>query len=346
MRLLAVHAERFAFAAETPAAETPAESTTGTAATGAEERGTSTGTAPTDSADLDACVVAVVGVERGDATRSAAVAAAAADEVREVADQLGEDVVAVVPGEHLVENPADDGDSADVLASLVDALAGSVTVVRAPVGWHLACDLRKRGHPFAAQTRRVTPARRDPSTREWHVRLPGGERVPLDEVAAELPDAWATAAERVATAPTDSTAHLPRELLVETGLVAGHDATGDGVRWLPRGSVVREALGAHVADAVAADGVPTVETPPGSGPLATAPSSIEADDSWRRAELDRETPTVVAAVDPGRADAELRRGAAFVAGVLATVFVAAARQTWRVNDLCGGTTSRGYSSWS
>jgi len=36
----------------------------------------------------------------------------------------------------------------------------------------------------------------------------------------------------------------------------------------------------------------------------------------------------------------------FVAGVLATVFVAAARQTWRVNDLCGGTTSRGYSSWS
>jgi len=37
----------------------------------------------------------------------------------------------------------------------------------------------------------------------------------------------------------------------------------------------------------------------------------------------------------------------FVAGVLATVFVAAAaRPTWRVNDLCGGTTSRGYSSWS
>ncbi|WP_327052495.1 threonyl-tRNA synthetase editing domain-containing protein [Halomicrococcus gelatinilyticus] len=317
MRLLAMHAERFSFAAETPVDETPAESTTGTAAADAEEGAAPSDATPPTSADLDDCVVAVVGVERSDATRQDAVAAAAADECRDVADQLGEDVVALVPGGHLVDCPADDRDAAAVLSSLADALAGSVTVVRAPVGWHLACDLRKRGHPFAAQTRRVTPARRDPSTEAWYVRLPGGDRVQLDDADAELPDAWAATAEQVAAEPTDSTRNLPRNRLAEAGLVAEGDAA-DGLGWLPRGSLVRDALRAHAADRVAAAGVPTVETPACDGPLATAPSSIGADDRpWRRAELAGEAPEVVAAVDPERAEREVLRGVRLVSGTLA-----------------------------
>jgi hypothetical protein len=329
MRLLAVHAERFAFAAETPV-ESNADPEP--PASDAEERADSNGADASTSADLDECIVAVVGVERGDATGTDTVAAAAADEVRDVASQLGETSVALVPGADLVDRPAEAADTAAILRSLADALADAVDVVRAPVGWHLACELVKRGHPFAAQTRQVTPAPRVPPVTAWHVRFPDGERVAPRDAEDRLSSAWATAVgSEVESSQSRSRKHLPRDLLVGAGMLTERDAasaaadaasatdpTGEDRCWLPRGAVVRDALLAHVADNVAEVDAAPVETPDGSGPLSTAPDVLGGDGRpWRRAELGRPVPEVVAALAPGRADAELVRSAALVSRVLA-----------------------------
>ena len=54
----------------------------------------------------DGCVLAVVAVETGDAERPTASAAAAADRLRAVADQLSEPAVVLLPTPHLTDSPA------------------------------------------------------------------------------------------------------------------------------------------------------------------------------------------------------------------------------------------------
>ena len=58
------------------------------------------------SADLSGAVVVFVAVERADADRSVRTADAAADRITEMADQLGERTVAVVPCAGLTDSPA------------------------------------------------------------------------------------------------------------------------------------------------------------------------------------------------------------------------------------------------
>ncbi|RBI63689.1 hypothetical protein DMJ13_03945 [halophilic archaeon] len=317
MHLLAVHAERFSFAAETPAneasdpdaaAETPADvASAGTAAM---------------TADLGACVVVAAAVERGDGATPAGTAAAAAAECRAVVDRLGESRVALVPTDHLTDSPAADAaDAVAVLRSLVADLAadGQLEIVRAPVGWHLAVELEKRGHPFAAQSLDVDPVALRAPTTGRSLRLPDGERLDPEDAGARLPDAVAATVEAVANEADDSRrTRLPRDLLAETGLVVGDRTADERPHWLPRGAVARDALAARADDCFAALDAAPVETPAGVGPLATAPDTLD-DLPWRRAERSRDVPAAVAVVESGDADAELRRQAAVVARAVAAL---------------------------
>ncbi|SNZ18115.1 Anticodon binding domain-containing protein [Natronoarchaeum philippinense] len=217
MRLLAVHADRVAYEAVQPAGPGNAENPAGL---GDAE---SPATAPT-AGELGECVVAFVGVEREDRADIDAAAKAAATEIDAIADKLGTDAIAVLPKEGLLDDPAPAAVAAAALAAVESALDGDRELLRAPVGWRLAIECKRKGHPFAEQSRRVVPQRGDGRGRHGD---------------AETVDALST-----------------------LGLATADPATNERVvRWHPRGQFLRTAIERHAAKVLADAGAATVSTP-------------------------------------------------------------------------------------
>ncbi|HMB50819.1 MAG TPA: threonyl-tRNA synthetase editing domain-containing protein [Natronoarchaeum rubrum] len=230
MRLLAVHADSLSFEAVQPASE-------GDAAP-AETSGPD-GDAP-KSGSIGECVVGVVAIERGDRAELDAVAADAAAELDAVADRLGAERIGLIPREELVDDPADAAVAATALEAIADRLDAERELLRAPVGWRLASQIERKGHPFAEQAIRVVPRRQS------------GDETPRG--SGETPN-------RRAKTPSPS-AETTIEALSALGLATPDPAAdGDAVRWLPRGQFLRDALREYAEDALAGTGAAPASTP-------------------------------------------------------------------------------------
>ncbi|WP_435364759.1 His/Gly/Thr/Pro-type tRNA ligase C-terminal domain-containing protein [Haloarchaeobius sp. DYHT-AS-18] len=246
MRLLCIHSARLAVEAATAANDTAAV------------RG------PPDPVELSDCLTVAVTVEPGDLTDR--VAAQAAAEVRETADQLAVDALALVPTEHLSDRPADDETTDRVLDAVEAALTDGFTLFRAPRDWYLALDLETKGHPYAAQSVRVTaadvPTEANPESRDWLVLTPDGEQhEPLAE-SASLSGALEAVMNAGGEGTTGSTGSEPAvdSLLTDHGFASVDRDSPDGIRYLPRGALLRRSLRDVVEDRAAAAGA----TPVGS----------------------------------------------------------------------------------
>lgn len=266
MRLLVFHADSFAFDTRD---------------------GTDTGPASTArTAEREHCLVVFVTVEAGDSTATDGVVASAREEIVAVADQLRTDSVVLYPSASLAADAAGADAARGVLAALDDALVEERDVVRAPLDWRTTFELAAKGHPFAEQFRRVTPAdsptpAADRNRSEWEVALPDGTRCSLravlddpsdstDDTDATDPPAQETVravverleggcnrtAERILVdGSTEHGAAVRESRLVHTGT-----GTPGPSRFTPRGTFVRDAIVEYArAEAVAAGGVP-VET--------------------------------------------------------------------------------------
>lgn len=269
MRLVLVHADRAGFEA-TRAADREAE------------------TPGTESADLDGGVAALAAVEAGDAADPPSVGRAAAGAVREAADRLRVERVVVVPCGHLVDDPAPVAVVADVLDALTAAPpVADLGIARAPVGWDLALDLRARGHPNAVTTRRIAPEDGDggdrSADREWFLLASDGDRRPVPPPDGKgihdgrgPPDPALRAVlgrVRDGRSPRDDPVG---RLLARTGVAEADPLSAAGERrLLPRGTVVRDAIGELVADRSADWPAPPVHTA----------TTVDLDREWVRASL-------------------------------------------------------------
>lgn len=132
------------------------------------------------SADLTGAIVVFVAVERADADRSVRTADAAADRITEMADQLDEHTVAIVPCAGLTDSPA----AKSVARELIDDLASRLDFEThtVPLGKSISFELDARGHPFANQSFEIYPTDRPDG--EWF--LLGGDGS-LTEADAEWP---------------------------------------------------------------------------------------------------------------------------------------------------------------
>lgn len=132
------------------------------------------------SADLTGAIVAFVAVERADADRSARTADAVADRITEMADQLDERTVAVVPCAGLTDSLA----AKSVARELIDDLASRLDLEThtVPLGEPISFELDARGHPFANQHFEIEPTDRPDG--EWFV---VGEDGSLTAADAERP---------------------------------------------------------------------------------------------------------------------------------------------------------------
>ncbi len=218
MRVLAVHADGLSFEAVQPASESDAATPTGAPATG----------------EFGECVVGFVAVERGDRADLDAVGTDAAADLDTVADRLSAERIALIPREKLVDDPA----SADAAAAALEALAEQLDpereLLRAPAGWRLAVDVERKGHPFAEQTIRVVPRRRDAGGATPNRDVPTPNRGGPNGIDA----------------------------LSSLGLATPEPAAdGDAVRWLPRGQFLRNALREYAEELLADSGATPVSTP-------------------------------------------------------------------------------------
>ncbi len=132
------------------------------------------GSGPT--VDVSGSIVALVAVETADADRLPQVADVAADRIAEMAANLGEQTVVLVPFADLTDSPANDATATRALDALADRLDGEVHSV--PVGEPVAFDLDARGHPHANQAFDIDPPSR--TNGEWLV-IDDGEFASVDE---------------------------------------------------------------------------------------------------------------------------------------------------------------------
>ncbi len=126
--------------------------------------------------DVSGSIVALVAVETADADRLAQVADAAAAKITEMADNLGEQTVVLVPFDGLIDTPASEATATAALDALGKRLDGEVH--RVPVGKALAFDLDARGHPHANQPFEIDPPERTDG--EWLV-LDDGELASVEQ---------------------------------------------------------------------------------------------------------------------------------------------------------------------
>jgi threonyl-tRNA synthetase len=256
MRLLFVHSDHLEFEATSKAGPDVLAETEGVPLEGR----------------MEDCLTVFVSVESGDESDLDAVVENAADELRDVADQLGTRNVVLYPAAHLRDDLAGPNAAKEVMRKLEATLAEDFEVLRAPFGWYKAFEVSCKGHPLSELSRHVSAHRdgrgepevpeREPS--DWHLMTPDGDL--RDPVAAkdDLGDDMAALVEDEVEGKTRGAGEEPPhvELMQEKGF-AGYDELSDvgNLRWYPRGKLVRDALMEYVDDLVVEYGGMPVETP-------------------------------------------------------------------------------------
>lgn len=257
MRVLDIHADHCAFeAVAAPPAEDAPEPETPTP--DAEGRPP----APREGG-FDDCLAVLAAVEAPDARDPHLVARRAATHLAERAADLRLSRALIHPCPALSERPADHGTAVECLRALAGGLAGDLTVVRAPVGWHHALALETAGHPFGERVSRfdASPgANGDRPAPDWTVLTPDGGRHPPG--AAALDDPAGAVCERLLAG--DTAAEFPvttdAEPTPPAGPFAARDALG-GRRLGPDGRLVGDQVLARARARFREHGAIPVETP-------------------------------------------------------------------------------------
>ena len=235
-----------------------------------------------DPVSADSCIGAFVGVETGDGGRMGAVATAAAAELRAASDQLNTDTVVLVPTPHLVDDPAERG----VVAAVLDEIRAGLSdrdVRSVPAGWHLECDLRTKGHPYAVRSRRLTGEDHvDEATGETTWFLAGdtsADGPDADDPPVPIEDATAIPAVLDGIVRGERRPARLGEILPAHGITTSDEAaTGGGLRWTPRGLTVRACIRA-LLDERFADATP-IRTAERLNPATTAIREHVAAAGW------------------------------------------------------------------
>jgi threonyl-tRNA synthetase len=220
---------------------------------------------------MDDCVTAFISVERGDDEHIAETVDNAANELRDVAGQLGPTRIVLYPYAHLSENLAAPDIATDVLHQLQTALTEEFEVLRAPFGWYKAFEISCKGHPLSELSRQVsahqdddreTEAERAPS--EWKIMTPDGSlHDPIAakaEMSGDMRALIEDEVEDVVASKGEEPPHL--RLMREKAFVDYDDLSDAGnLRFYPRGKLLRDQLMAYVSDLVVEYGGMPVETP-------------------------------------------------------------------------------------
>lgn len=148
-------------------------------------------------ASFDDVLVCFTAVEEEDGADVAGIAARAAAEIQDVAEQVKEQRVLLYPYAHLSPSLAPPGTAREVLVRLTEEVAKrGLEAHRSPFGWYKAFDLAAKGHPLSELSREVTLegaaaesqalAAERTLVSAWHVLAPDGGLHPITLRDGEL----------------------------------------------------------------------------------------------------------------------------------------------------------------
>jgi threonyl-tRNA synthetase len=269
VRLLTIHADRFAFAV------------TGEASAAALAGGTET---PVPEVALDELLVAFMAVEKGDESSPGDIAEQAAGQVRDTALRVGAKRVMLYPYAHLSSDLASPRAALQVLIRVSGLLQAhkDLEVHRAPFGYYKSFDIAVKGHPLSELARTIVP-RDGPDTRgrggplgesaaiaaektlrsQWRIYRPDGSYVMAGEFdfSSEPGLRQLYAYEREGTRVAEQAP--PHIRLMREQEIADYEPASDSgnMRWYPRGLLIKRLLEHHVTTMVAGHGAMEVETP-------------------------------------------------------------------------------------
>jgi threonyl-tRNA synthetase len=224
---------------------------------------------------MEDCVTAFIAVESTDEDDPEGVTANAADELRDVAGQMGTRRIVLYPYAHLSDDLGAPDVAKEVMADLEAELADEFETLRAPFGWYKAFEVSCKGHPLSELSRHVSSeadeaeaeaadekADREPS--EWYILDTDGTQHDAIDAKAAQRDAMqsfiSSEVEDTVASPGAEPPHL--DLMREKQLVGYDDLSDVGnLRHYPRGKLIRDAIIEYVADLVVDYGGMPVETP-------------------------------------------------------------------------------------
>lgn len=218
---------------------------------------------------IEECVTAFISVERDDSESVAGTVENAADELRDVAAQLGTNRIVLYPYAHLSEDLAAPEVATDVLQRLEAALAEEFDVLRAPFGWYKSFEISCKGHPLSELSRHVSGHREERESNErqpsdWRLMNPDGSLHDPIASKADLGDDMRAFIESEVEDKVASKGEEPPHLRImrEKGFVDYDDLSDVGnLRYYPRGKLIRDQLMRYVTDLVVDYGGMPVETP-------------------------------------------------------------------------------------
>lgn len=270
VRLLTIHADRFAFAVTGEASVAGFSSQTDASAM---------------QAHLDEVLVAFVAVEKGDQFGPQDVASQAARLINSTAHDVGAKRIMIYPYAHLSSDLAAPRVASDVVGQVFSTLLSDsdLEVQQAPFGFYKSFDIACKGHPMSELARTLTPgsgegkgseeardvheskaiAAERTLRSEWRVYQPDGTFILADgfDFAGHGGLRGLYEYERTGTrVAEDAPPHI--KLMREQELVDYEPASDAGnMRWYPKGVLVKRLLEQHVTRMVVDYGAMEVETP-------------------------------------------------------------------------------------
>ena len=217
---------------------------------------------------VDDCLVVFCSAEEGDASDTAA---AAADEIRNVAKQVGAEKIVIYPFVHLTQKPAKPDHARKLLAGIAEALEG-LEVHKAPFGWYKSFTLKCKGHPLAELSREITgKAQQEAIEQErkvkssWFILSPDGR---LDALGAKGFDfSGHKNLEKFAKYETAKSRAVqqepPHAKLMRKLEIADYEPGSDpgNIRYYPKGRLIKSLLEQWVTEKVIKYGAMEIESP-------------------------------------------------------------------------------------
>ncbi|MFP4045955.1 MAG: threonine--tRNA ligase [Candidatus Aenigmatarchaeota archaeon] len=103
------------------------------------------------------CLVAFNALDEGDEKNLESVATQAAEEIKDVAEQVNVENIVIYPWVHLTSTPGKPDKAEKIQAMMEDKLKDEYDVTKSPFGWYKEFEIHVKGHPLSELSREISP---------------------------------------------------------------------------------------------------------------------------------------------------------------------------------------------
>ena len=216
---------------------------------------------------IEECLVSFISVEEGDKK----IIEKAADEIRDVADEVKSSKIVLYPYAHLSNNLASPRDAVFVLKSLEKILSQNYEVYRAPFGWYKSFVISCKGHPLSELSKEIRGEKEMESEAlkaekrktYWYIMTPDGKLHDIDDFnfknyknLKKFVDYEIRGSRAVKKIP-------PHVELMQKLEIADYEPGSDSgnMRYYPKGKLLKSLIEDYIEKKVLDYGAMEVETP-------------------------------------------------------------------------------------